>query len=218
MFNPVDDDDDLFVPQNSSSNLAGLFETASVTKPGNADLMYIPPKQPKRTLQLQSSTQPKSKPQNSVLFAKVVTVYKSQSDFNLRKVVGTYGLALIVLQETNTTLLQNNKDLNQKIALLESKNNSFHEDLNQKVNNLSNTIKDSMNLMYQNIVGQFEEPLLQNQMKPILSTNIKRATLDVIEKFHKCLLSPSNSNLLFENSALSAQMAVILIVPPLYYL
>ncbi|KRT80686.1 hypothetical protein AMK59_6184 [Oryctes borbonicus] len=98
-----------------------------------------------------------------------------------------------LLQETNTTLLQNNEDLSNKVRLLEAKNNSYHEDLNQKVNILSNTIKDSTNLMYQNIFSQFKEPLTQNQIKHILSTNIKRATLDVIRKFQTTLLSPNES-------------------------
>ncbi|KAI4458872.1 fk506-binding protein 15 [Holotrichia oblita] len=94
MFNPINEDDNLFMPQNPSSNLAELFDSNPVSTPGNRDLMYVAPKQPKSVTKSQAKPQSKPKLQTTVLFAKVVFVYKSQHD-DTRKLIGKYALALI---------------------------------------------------------------------------------------------------------------------------
>lgn len=103
-------------------------------------------------------------------------------------------LTNVELQKTNMMLHQNNDELSRLEAKLSSQ--SITE---QKLKGLADIIKESMNSMYQNLISQFEEPQ-QNQIKVILSTNIKQTTFNVIQRFQQYLVSTNNLNRSINNN------------------
>ncbi|KAJ8935941.1 hypothetical protein NQ314_012563 [Rhamnusium bicolor] len=135
-----DNSDDYDFNPSGSSKLASLFDNPVVPDNLNSSLTYTAPKQPKTKKEVESNEPAKSKPQTSLLLAKVVSLWKLENkDY---KTLGKHGLAIIgssdlnifeiiVYREKNNILLR--KKISNSCSFYNQKDSysSFYDNENQ---------------------------------------------------------------------------------------